>query len=114
MRISDWSSDVCSPDLWTIGHDASALAEQLQQCGVAAAKSASSVDLVSDPHLWARGFFREVSDGEGGSRPIVGPAWTLTRGAEIRDGGPRLGEHNADRKSGGEGQGEQVRVDNGG
>src|SRR3546814_7895808 len=49
---------------WTIGHDASALAGQLQQCGVAAARSASSVDLVSDPHLWARGFFREVSDGD--------------------------------------------------
>ncbi|NGY03379.1 CaiB/BaiF CoA transferase family protein [Solimonas terrae] len=80
---------------WTAGHDAAALAEQLQQCGVAAAKSASSVDLVSDPHLWARGFFREVNDGEGGSRPIVGPPWAMTRGAEIRDGAPRLGEHNA-------------------
>src|SRR3546814_13736844 len=80
---------------WTIGHDASALAEQLQQCGVAAAKSASSVDLVSDPHLWARGFFRAVSDGEGGSRPIVGPAWTMTRGAQIRARAPPLGEPNA-------------------
>lgn len=80
---------------WTAHHDATALAEQLQQCGVAAAKSASSVDLVSDPHLWARGFFREVSDGEGGRRAIVGPAWAMTRGAEIRDGAPRLGEHNA-------------------
>lgn len=80
---------------WTRDQDAAALAGQLQQCGVAAAKSASSVDLISDPHLWARDFFHEVSDGEGGSRPIVGPSWTMTRGAEIRDGAPRLGEHNA-------------------
>src|SRR3546814_19991825 len=59
---------------WTIGHDASALAEPLQQCGVAAAKRASSVDLVSDPHLLASGSFREASDAEVGTTPLHGAA----------------------------------------
>lgn len=80
---------------WTAGRDAAELATELQKCGVAAAKSQSSVDLVADPHLWARNFFREVQDSAGETKNIVGPSWKMSRDAEIRDAAPRLGEHNA-------------------
>lgn len=79
---------------WTATQDARQLAGELQRLGVAAARSQSSVDLVADQDLWARGFFREVTDSAGRTRSIVGPSWQMTRGADIRDAAPRLGEHN--------------------
>ena len=79
---------------WTAMRDARELAGQLQQLGIAAAKSQSSVDLIADEGLWARGFFREVKDSAGHARRIVGPAWNMSRDAAIRDAAPRLGEHN--------------------
>jgi len=80
---------------WTAGHDAQTLAAELQQAGVAATKSLSSVDLVADFHLWGRDFYHEVTETGGTTRPIVGPGWKMSRGAEITTGAPRLGEHNA-------------------
>jgi crotonobetainyl-CoA:carnitine CoA-transferase CaiB-like acyl-CoA transferase len=79
---------------WTRDQDAGTLADALQAAGVAAAKSAASVDLVSDAHLWGRGFYTEVTDASGESRPIVGPAWRMSDAAEIVDGAPKLGQHN--------------------
>jgi crotonobetainyl-CoA:carnitine CoA-transferase CaiB-like acyl-CoA transferase len=79
----------------TATRDAAELTAQLQAAGVAAAKSQSSVDLVADAHLWASGFFGEVGDRAGRSRPIVGPSWKMSRGAAITDAAPQLGEHNA-------------------
>jgi crotonobetainyl-CoA:carnitine CoA-transferase CaiB-like acyl-CoA transferase len=79
---------------WTVSCDARELTLELQRRGIAAAKSQSSVDLVADETLWARGFFREVADAAGQTRTIVGPSWKMSRGAEIRDSAPRLGEHN--------------------
>jgi crotonobetainyl-CoA:carnitine CoA-transferase CaiB-like acyl-CoA transferase len=80
---------------WTRSRDAFALACELQRRGVAAAKSQNSLDLVSDQHLWATGFFRHVRDHAGQSRPIVGPPWKMSGEASITDGAPRLGQHNA-------------------
>jgi crotonobetainyl-CoA:carnitine CoA-transferase CaiB-like acyl-CoA transferase len=80
---------------WTAGQDASALADLLQQHGIAAARSLNTVDLVSEPHLWASGFFPSVRDCTGRERPIVGPSWNMTDGAGITHGAPRLGQDNA-------------------
>jgi crotonobetainyl-CoA:carnitine CoA-transferase CaiB-like acyl-CoA transferase len=80
---------------WTASREAEALAAQLQSLGVAAAKSASAIDLVADPQLWSRDFYRTLVDRAARSRPTVGPSWKMTRDAEIRDCGPGLGEHNA-------------------
>lgn len=80
---------------WTAGCDAGELAAELQQRGVAAARSQSSVDLIADPHLWANGFYREVEDAAGETRTIVGPSWKTSREAAITAAAPRLGEHNA-------------------
>ena len=79
---------------WTAGWDAAELAGQLQAHGIAAAKSQSSVDLVADPHLWARQFYPAVADRDGSLRPIVGPSWIMSDGAAITDSAPQLGEHN--------------------
>ena len=80
---------------WTADRDAQELVELLQQNGVAAAKSQSSVDLVADPHLWGRGFYREVTDKDGQAKNIIGPSWKMSREAEITKAAPQLGEHNA-------------------
>ncbi len=80
---------------WTATRDASEMVALLQSAGVAAAKSQSSVDLVADPHLWGRGFYREVTDKSGQAKNIVGPSWKMSREAEITQGAPQLGEHNA-------------------
>jgi crotonobetainyl-CoA:carnitine CoA-transferase CaiB-like acyl-CoA transferase len=79
---------------WTGQWDAAALAAQLQERGIAASKSLSSLDLVSDAHLWRRGFFTQVTDQAAQARTIVGPAWKMTRPAVISAAAPRLGEHN--------------------
>lgn len=79
---------------WTLGHDATELAVQLQQAGVPAAKSLSSLDLVADPQLWGRGFYRAVTDQAGNSQLIIGPSWRMSYEAEISAAAPRLGEHN--------------------
>lgn len=80
---------------WTANCDAAELVVLLQQRGIAAGKSQSSVDLIGDQHLWARDFFHEVTNNDGSTRPIVGPGWKMSRSAAINDGAPRLGEHNA-------------------
>lgn len=80
---------------WTANRDALELVSLLQTAGVAVAKSQSSVDLVADPHLWGRGFYREVIDKSGQAKNIVGASWKMSREAEITQGAPELGEHNA-------------------
>ena len=80
---------------WSTLRDARELVAELQRKGVAAAKSQSSVDLVSDPELWAREFFVEVQGADGKSRPTAGPSWRMSRSAAITRGAPLLGEHNA-------------------
>ena len=80
---------------WSAEQEAAALVSALQQRGVAASKSQRSVDLISDHQLWDSGFFTEVTASSGATRPIVGPSWKMSRGAQIGDGAPRLGEHNA-------------------
>lgn len=80
---------------WAASRDVAELVAELQQRGVAAAKSQSSVDLISDQHLWSRSFYREVKDGAGQTKLTVGPSWKMSREAAIVDAAPRLGEHNA-------------------
>ncbi|OBJ89549.1 CaiB/BaiF CoA transferase family protein [Mycobacterium asiaticum] len=76
-------------------HDAARLAQRLRPAGVPAAKSATSLDVISDPLLWDRELYRFVTDHREGQRPIVGPAWRMANcPAEIARGAPDLGEHN--------------------
>ncbi|WP_372511043.1 CaiB/BaiF CoA-transferase family protein [Mycobacterium angelicum] len=76
-------------------HDAEELAHRLRTAGIAATKSATAVDVISDQRLWDRGVYRFVSDHREGQRPIVGPSWQLARNpARIERGAPDLGEDN--------------------
>jgi crotonobetainyl-CoA:carnitine CoA-transferase CaiB-like acyl-CoA transferase len=76
-------------------HDGAELAERLRAAGVPAFKSASSLDLCGDEHLWNRSGYRMVSDHNNGTRPIIGPPWRMIPDeAKIERGAPLLGEHN--------------------
>ncbi len=79
---------------WTSELSAMELVSILQRRGIAAAKSLSSIDLVADPHLWMRGFYRDVVDHEGRAKTTLGPSWEMTRGADLHDAAPALGQHN--------------------
>lgn len=79
----------------TAGHGAEQLTQRLRCGGVAASKSATAIDVISDPLLWEREFYRFVSDHREGQRPVLGPPWRTARAsAQIIRGAPDLGEHN--------------------
>jgi crotonobetainyl-CoA:carnitine CoA-transferase CaiB-like acyl-CoA transferase len=80
---------------FTQTHEANVLAERLRNAGVAAFKSQSAPDVIEDNYLWAREFFKFVTDAEEGARPIVGVPWRLSKtSASVERGAPLLGEHN--------------------
>jgi len=79
----------------TASQGAEQLAQRLRSAGVPASKSATSIDVISDPLLWEREFYRFVSDHREGQRPILGAPWRMARrSAQITRGAPDLGEHN--------------------
>jgi crotonobetainyl-CoA:carnitine CoA-transferase CaiB-like acyl-CoA transferase len=74
--------------------DARALAGRLASAGVPAAKSATTLDVISDPLLWDRELYRFVSDHREGQRPVLAAPWRMSAAqAEIARGAPDLGEH---------------------
>lgn len=80
---------------WTSNQDARTLSETLQSQGIAAFKSLNSVDMVSDEHLWQRGFYQQVADKAQGSMSIVGAPWHMSvTSTSVTNSAPRLGEHN--------------------
>lgn len=80
---------------WTKNQDARALSDTLQSRGVAAFKSMNSVDMVSDEHLWQRGFYQHVADSAQGTMSIVGAPWHMSvTPTTVANSAPRLGEHN--------------------
>jgi crotonobetainyl-CoA:carnitine CoA-transferase CaiB-like acyl-CoA transferase len=70
-------------------------ARALQQAGVPAAPVMANWELLSDPHLFARGFYVPVPHPEVGVLPFPGFPWHFSRtpGA-IRSGAPCFAEHN--------------------
>ena len=61
---------------WTAGRDADWVARRLQTAGVPAGPVMSEAQAYEDPHLEARGFFREIAHPEAGTHRHVRPAWT--------------------------------------
>jgi crotonobetainyl-CoA:carnitine CoA-transferase CaiB-like acyl-CoA transferase len=79
---------------FTRHHDAGELAGRLQAAGVPAAKSATTLDVISDPLLWDRELYRFVSDHREGQRPVLAAPWRMSAApTEIARGAPDLGEH---------------------
>jgi crotonobetainyl-CoA:carnitine CoA-transferase CaiB-like acyl-CoA transferase len=80
---------------WTRTKDAHDLAAELRNRGVAAFKSLNSIDLISDGHLWERGFFTHVTDSKHRSTAIAGAPWRMSATPpSIHRAAPLLGEHN--------------------
>jgi crotonobetainyl-CoA:carnitine CoA-transferase CaiB-like acyl-CoA transferase len=78
---------------FTRDRDAEHLAQLLRVAGIAAAKSATALDVISDQRLWDRELYRFVSDHREGQRPVLGPSWRMARApARIERGAPDLGE----------------------
>src|SRR3546814_19727302 len=56
MRISDWSSDVCSSDLGTV------LEGSVRRAGEHVRITAQLIDAATDSHLWLETYDRELKD----------------------------------------------------
>jgi crotonobetainyl-CoA:carnitine CoA-transferase CaiB-like acyl-CoA transferase len=80
---------------WTNDKNARQLSNLLQGAGVSAFKSLNSVDLVSEEHLWQRGFYTHVTDNQQRSHATLGAPWRLSRTpATVEQAAPMLGEQN--------------------
>jgi len=80
---------------WTRGEDAAELAAHLRRRGLAAYKSLSSLDLVSDESLWRRGFFPSVTDQHHRTTTVIGAPWRFSvTPAVIGRAAPTLGQDN--------------------
>lgn len=78
----------------TRDRDAADLAHQLRAAGVPATKSATALDVISDPLLWDRDLYRFVSDHREGQRLVLAAPWRMSvADTEIARGAPDLGEH---------------------
>lgn len=67
-------------ETWTSQHTAEEVMRLLQESGVPAGVVQTGADLAeNDPHLKARGFFRQVLDAHGVSRTIEGAPYKLSR-----------------------------------
>jgi crotonobetainyl-CoA:carnitine CoA-transferase CaiB-like acyl-CoA transferase len=80
---------------WTQQHQAWEIMQRLQQAGIAAGPVMREPDLLSDPHLHARGFFQVITQAEAGTYPYPGVMWTMSRTpTTFRRPPVRMGEHN--------------------
>jgi crotonobetainyl-CoA:carnitine CoA-transferase CaiB-like acyl-CoA transferase len=80
---------------WSRGLDHYEAARALQAAGVPAAPVLANWELLTDPHLFARGFYVPVPHPEVGVLPFPGMPWHFSRtpGA-VRAGAPCFAEHN--------------------
>jgi crotonobetainyl-CoA:carnitine CoA-transferase CaiB-like acyl-CoA transferase len=79
---------------WVRKRDAIEAMQELQAAGVPASASYTTNDMFGDPHLWARGFYREVTGPDGTPRFLPGLPWRWGDGAMIGPrAAPALGEH---------------------
>ncbi|HVZ09463.1 CaiB/BaiF CoA-transferase family protein [Rhodopila sp.] len=65
---------------WLQGRDAASAVATLRAAGVPAAQAATSLDLVRDPHLRARGFWEAVGKDAGGGGVLPGLPWVAAFG----------------------------------
>jgi benzylsuccinate CoA-transferase BbsF subunit len=80
---------------WTINYTHYEIMTLLQSAGVAAAPSLCAEEILSDPHVKARGKVAEVEHPLMGKKKVIGPPWKLSETpAKINKASPLLGEHN--------------------
>lgn len=100
FRNSDTRSECLSEILgairaWTCRTDKHSIAAALQAAGVRAAPVNNGKDLAQDPHMWARGFFAELTHPLAGTHfyPTLPYRFSEAR-CEVRTAAPCFGEHN--------------------
>jgi benzylsuccinate CoA-transferase BbsF subunit len=80
---------------WTINYTHYEVMELLQSSGVAAMPSFSAEEILSDPHVKARGLINEVQHPVLGKKVVINPSWKHSETpARIHKASPLLGEHN--------------------
>ena len=80
---------------WTINYTHYEVMELLQRSGVAAMPSFSAEEILSDPHVKARGLINEVQHPVLGRKVVINPSWKHSETpARIHKASPLLGEHN--------------------
>jgi len=82
---------------WTKNYTHYEIMALLQGVGVAAIPSFSAEEILSDPHIKARGVITEVQHPVMGKKVVINPSWKLSETpARIKQASPILGEHNAE------------------
>ena len=80
---------------WTINYTHYEVMELLQRAGVAAMPSFSAEEILSDPHVKARGVINEVEHPVLGKKVVINPSWKHSETpARIHKASPLLGENN--------------------
>ena len=80
---------------WLMDHDKQEIFETCQRAGVMCAPLLNPGELLEDPQLKARGFFRYVDHPHAGRMAYPGPPFRLTLGhPETNSPAPKVGQHN--------------------
>jgi benzylsuccinate CoA-transferase BbsF subunit len=80
---------------WTIHYTPCQVMTLLQRAEVAAMPSFNAEEILSDPHVKARGMINEVHHPVMGNKVVLNPSWKLSETpAVIKKASPLLGEHN--------------------
>lgn len=80
---------------WSARHDHNRATDALQAVGVPAGPVLANWEIVSDPHLFARGYFVDIVHPEVGHHRWDGYPWRFSRTpGRIRRPSPLFGEHN--------------------
>ncbi len=79
---------------WARIREPIAAMDLLQSAGVPASASYSTNQMFEDAHLWDRGFYRTVLEGDGTPRVLPGLPWRWGNDELVQPGpAPKLGEH---------------------
>ena len=93
-RLADIDALEAAIAQWTRHWDAQTLQARLQRAGVPAGIVHSTLSVLADPHLAARGWWQYLEHPDYGVRRHGGPPWRFSRTpAKITRPAPRLGEH---------------------
>jgi benzylsuccinate CoA-transferase BbsF subunit len=83
-RVGDWCASLDGPDAMA----------RLHMAGVPAGLALRASEVLADPHLQTRGYFRWLDHAEAGRRAYDGPGFRLSKTAPRLDrAAPLLGEH---------------------
>jgi benzylsuccinate CoA-transferase BbsF subunit len=97
-RYSRWTNRAKLDELvgkWTIAYTHYEVMDLLQGAGVAAMPSFSAEEILSDPHVKARGIINEVNHPVLGKKVVINPSWKHSETpARIHKASPLLGENN--------------------